>query len=52
MIFRDRKIPKHMIIHDEFDMRKRPRFSYIKVVMVVLAVFVVTYALSVGMMQI
>jgi len=31
MVFKDRKIPRHLIIQEEYEIRRRPRFGLLKV---------------------
>lgn len=44
-IFKERKVPKHLIIHDEYDFRRRSRFNFMKVVFWGLLMVSLTYVL-------
>ena len=49
MIFKARKIPKHLIIREEYEMRNRSRFGIIKFLLISAAVVALTYIVSIGM---
>lgn len=51
MIFKERKIPKHLIIQEEYELRKKPRSGFLRIAMLLLLVVGVTYAVSAGMLQ-
>lgn len=51
MVFKVKKIPKHLIIRDEYELRQRSRFGFFKFVVMVVAVVGLTYVASVGMTQ-
>jgi len=34
MVFKTRKIPKHLIIREEYEIRKKPRFGVLRMLMV------------------
>ena len=52
MIFKTKKIPRHLIIQDEYEPIRRPRFGFLKVIMWSVAIISLTYIVSVGMVQI
>lgn len=51
MIFKERKIPKHLIIREEYELRKHPRSGAFKFLVVFVLVSVLTYAFSAGMIH-
>lgn len=44
-IFKRRKIPKHLIIHEEYASSRKPRFSILKFIFWGLVLFGVTWAI-------
>ncbi|MDG2174530.1 MAG: hypothetical protein P8M72_00090 [Gammaproteobacteria bacterium] len=52
MIFKTKKIPRHLIIQDEYEPIRRPRFGFFKLIMWSIAIISLTYIVSVGMVQI
>lgn len=48
MIFKERKIPKHLIIQDEYQLRKKPRAGMLRIVVLLALVVGATYAASMG----
>lgn len=52
MVFKDKKIPKHLIIKEEYEFRQRPRFGVFKFVFVCTVVVGLTYAISIGVIQV
>jgi len=46
MVFKARKIPKHLIIHEEYELRKRSSFGLLKFILLFTAVVVFTYVIS------
>jgi hypothetical protein len=48
MVFKARKIPKHLIIHEEYELRKRPRVGIFKFVLLFTTVVVITSMVSFG----
>lgn len=42
--FKERKIPKHLIIQEEFEYHQKSRISLIKVLMYTLLLFTLSYA--------
>ena len=44
-IFKERRVPKHLIIHDEYDGRRRSRFNFMKVLFWCLLTVSLTYVL-------
>lgn len=46
-IFKERKIPKHLIIHDEYEIRKRSRFSFSKLLMWALTLACLGYVVAI-----
>jgi len=51
MVFKTRKIPKYLIIREEYEIRKKPRFGVLRMLMVSVTVGALAYVLSVGMAQ-
>ena len=52
MIFKTKKVPRHLIIEDDYDSRKKPRMGFFKLAFLTLCVVSLTYVVSVGVMQI
>ena len=52
MIFKSRKVPKHLIIEDEYEIRQRPRFRLFKLLVLFILVSSLTLILSVAMVVI
>lgn len=52
MIFKAKKIPKHLIIHEEYEMRKRSRFVFLRFLLLSVAVISLTWIVSIGLVQI
>lgn len=48
MVFKARKIPKHLIIREEYELRKRSRLGLLKFILLFTAVVVFTYVISLG----
>ena len=48
MVFKARKIPKHLIIREEYELRKRPRFGFFRFVLLFTTVVALTYVVSIG----
>lgn len=51
MVFKVRKIPKHLIIREEYEIRKKPRYGVLRMLVVSITVIGLTYVISVGMTQ-
>lgn len=51
MIFKERKIPKHLIIQDEYQLRPRSRLGFFKVLVFAVLVVTVTYIVGAGLVQ-
>ena len=51
MIFKDRKIPKHLIIREEYELRNKPRSGILKFIVLFALVASATYAMSAGMIH-
>ena len=49
MVFKDKKIPKHLIIQDEYEVRHRHRFGFIKFVTLTALLISLTWAVSTGL---
>lgn len=45
MTFKDRKVPKHLVIQEEFEFKQRPKFSFIKLIFWSLLITCLTYGL-------
>ena len=45
MIFKDRKIPKHLIIEDNYEISHRPKFNFLKLLFLTLLLSSLAYAL-------
>jgi len=52
MVFKTRKIPKHLIIHDEYDARNKPRFGIMKKLTLAVVILGFTLVVSMGVVQI
>ena len=52
MIFKERKIPKHMIIREEYELRQRPRSGIFKIIILFGVVAGFAYAASAGMIPV
>lgn len=52
MVFKAKKIPKHLIIREEYELRQRPRFSVVRIMLLSLAVIGLTYVIGIGLTQI
>lgn len=51
MVFKSRKIPKHLIIREEYELRKKPRFGMFRFLLLFAVVAVMTWVVSIGMVQ-
>lgn len=51
MVFKTRKVPKHLIIREEYELRRRPRFGVVKFLLFSTLVLGVSYIVSIGMVQ-
>ncbi len=51
MVFKDRKIPRHLIIQEEYEIRRRPRFGLLKVFILGVLLISLTYIFSIGVIQ-
>ena len=51
MVFKNRKIPSHLIIQEEYEIRRRPRFGLIKVLILGVLLISLTYIFSIGVIQ-
>lgn len=49
MVFKDRKIPKHLVIREEYELRRRRRSGLFRFVLVSLVVVGLTYVVSAGL---
>lgn len=47
-VFKERKIPKHLIIHDEYDIRRKSRFNFLRLVFWTLLLVSLTYVLIIA----
>jgi len=52
MVFKTKKIPRHLTIEDDYVPYKRPHFGFFKLVMWSIVIISVTYIVSVGLVQI
>jgi len=52
MVFKAKKIPKHLIIQEEYEIRQRSRFGLTKVFVLSALAIGLTYVISIGMTQI
>jgi hypothetical protein len=52
MVFKTKKIPRHLIIQDDYAPYKRPRFGFFKLIMWSAIIISLTYIVSVGIVQI
>ncbi len=44
MVFKKKKIPKHLVIHDEYEIHQRSKISMLKIVMYSLLFFCLSYS--------
>lgn len=51
MVFKARKIPKHLIIREEYELRRKPRFGIVKFLVFFTIVVALSYIASIGMVQ-
>ncbi len=51
MVFNDKKIPRHLIIQEEYEIRRRPRFGFLKVFILGVLVVSLTYIIGLGLVQ-
>ncbi len=51
MVFKDRKIPRHLIIQEEYEIRRRPRFGFLKLVIVTVLLVSLAYIVSISVIQ-
>jgi len=51
MVFKNRKIPSHLIIQEEYEIRRRPRFGLLKVFILGVLLISLTYIYSIGVIQ-
>jgi len=51
MVFKDRKIPRHLIIQEEYEIRRRPRFGLLKVFILGVLLISLTYIVSIDVIQ-
>ena len=52
MVFKTRKIPRHLIIEDEYKIREKPRMGFIRKLTLWVFVLGITCAVSMGLLQI
>lgn len=52
MVFKNRKIPKHLIIEEEYDIRRKSRFGFFKMLVVLVVVICLTWIISIAVVQI
>jgi hypothetical protein len=52
MVFKAKKIPKHLIIQEEYELRKRSRFGLVRFLLLSVAVISLTWIVSIGLVQI
>lgn len=45
MVFKEKKIPKHLIIHDDYEIQQRSKISLLKIVMYSLLFFCLSYSI-------
>lgn len=51
MVFKTRKIPKHLIIREEYELRRKRRFGLFKFLLLSAALVSITWIVSIGMVQ-
>ncbi len=51
MVFNDKKIPRHLIIQEDYEIRQRPRFGFLKIVILSVLVISLTYIIGLGVVQ-
>jgi len=51
MVFIDKKIPRHLIIQEDYEIRQRPRFGFLKVFIVSVLVVSLTYIIGLVVVQ-
>lgn len=44
MVFKDKKIPKHLIIHDDYEFQQKSKISLLKIAMYALLFFCLSYS--------
>lgn len=44
MVFKDKKIPKHLIIHDDYMLQQRSKISFLKITLYGVLLFCLTYS--------
>ena len=44
MVFKDKKIPKHLIIHDDYMYQQRSRISFLKITVYAVLLFCLSYS--------
>ena len=49
MVFKDKKVPKHLIIREEYEIRQRPRTGFFKVLLISVLLVALSLALRFGM---
>ena len=52
MIFKNRKVPKHLIIHDEYEKKAGNRFGFFKFLLMMVVMVSLTWVVSAGLIQI
>lgn len=52
MNFKGRRIPRHLIIEDEYEVRRRPRFGFFRILLLMVVVVSITWLVSTGVVQI
>ena len=48
MVFKDKKVPKHLIIQEEYEIRQRPRTGFFKVCLFFVFLIALSLALRFG----
>ncbi|MFT5320897.1 MAG: hypothetical protein ACI934_001044 [Pseudohongiellaceae bacterium] len=48
MVFKDKKVPKHLIIREEYEIRQRPRTGFFKVCLFFVFLIALSLALRFG----
>ncbi|MBT5485438.1 MAG: hypothetical protein HOH14_05295 [Gammaproteobacteria bacterium] len=49
MVFKDKKVPKHLIIEEEYEIRQRPRKGFFKVCLLFVFLIAMSLALRFGL---
>ena len=51
MVFKDKKVPKHLIIREEYEIRNRSRFGVFKYLALAMLIISIAWVVNIGFQQ-